>query len=397
MKRREWFGLYRESWQGEIVPDAFAHPAKFSRALIRRIYQHALQQGYVKAGDVIADPFGGVALGALDAMRYGLHWRGVELEERFVKLGNENLALWQQRYEAAFPGWGTARLLQGDSRRLCDVLGMADLILSSPPYSVTSAANQGNNQRRFADPSYRPKERDGDRYGESNGQLANYPEGDVDAAISSPPYADSVDGTGEGPGARWDFVHHNGDNATKRSSDNGYGATPGNLGAMADGVVSSPPYTGLGADIKHHGIKGHARVVHDVNYGNAEYGSSEGQLGNNGTDTFWTAAKTIVEQVHAILRPGGVAIFVTGDYVRDGQRVEFGNQWLQLCQACGFSPLEWITCWKREPGPVQLALVGDDHDHTIDRVSFFRRLANRRNPAAAILNEDVLIVRKEAR
>lgn len=108
MKQSEWVGLYNESWQGEIVPEAFSHPAKYSRALIRQIYQHMIDQGYIAPGDHIVDPFGGVGLGALDAMRHGLHFEGVELEERFVTLGRQNIGLWQARYSGWFANWGTA-------------------------------------------------------------------------------------------------------------------------------------------------------------------------------------------------------------------------------------------------------------------------------------------------
>src|SRR5690606_22293721 len=123
------------------------------------------------------------------------------------------------------------------------------------------------------------------------------------------------------------------------------------------------------------------------------YGDTPGNMGNDNGATVWQAARAILEQCYQVLRPGGVAVWVTGDYVRQGQRVPFGEQWLDLCCAVGFTPVEWIRAWKMEPGPVQLGLLGDDQDMTIERVSFFRRLANQRNPAAAILNEDVIIVR----
>lgn len=98
MQYLDWHSLYGESWQGEIVPDAFSHPAKFSRGLIRKIYSHMLEQGYLSEGNMVIDPFGGVALGALEAMVNGCFWVGCELEEKFVKLGNENIALWNKRY-----------------------------------------------------------------------------------------------------------------------------------------------------------------------------------------------------------------------------------------------------------------------------------------------------------
>ena len=77
MKHIDWYGLYSDGWGDDIVPDAYSHPAKYARGLIRQIYRYALEQGYLKAGDHVVDPFGGVALGSLDAARYGLNWTGV--------------------------------------------------------------------------------------------------------------------------------------------------------------------------------------------------------------------------------------------------------------------------------------------------------------------------------
>jgi hypothetical protein len=51
LKQIEWTGLYNESWQGEITPEAFSHPAKFSRGLIRQIYKFMLDEGMLAAGD----------------------------------------------------------------------------------------------------------------------------------------------------------------------------------------------------------------------------------------------------------------------------------------------------------------------------------------------------------
>ena len=125
----QWDGCYEKNWKGLIVPEAFKHPAKFSRSLIKRIYEHAKEMGWIKEGDWVLDPFGGVALGALDAIRIGLIWVGVELEEKFVKLGEQNIEFWKTM------GIGTARIIQGDSRYLENELflmkeGEFDLVVS---------------------------------------------------------------------------------------------------------------------------------------------------------------------------------------------------------------------------------------------------------------------------
>jgi len=125
-----WHGCYVESWKGLITDDSYAHPAKFARSLIQRIYRHMLAQGYVQRGQTVVDPFGGVALGALDAMRMGLRWIGCELEPKFHALGNANLRLWASK------GLQGAVLLQGDSRRFASIVQQhAAAVLSSPPYA----------------------------------------------------------------------------------------------------------------------------------------------------------------------------------------------------------------------------------------------------------------------
>jgi hypothetical protein len=154
----EWRGCYPSNWKGTVVAEAMTHPAKFSSRLIRRIYEHITAEGWVQAGDGVIDPFGGVGLGALDAMRLGLHWTGVELEEKFWKIGQENISLWNSRF-GSMPRWGTARLVNGDSRKLLEVITPSPtlphfegreigegVVVSSPPYDETRVdpGNVGN-------------------------------------------------------------------------------------------------------------------------------------------------------------------------------------------------------------------------------------------------------------
>lgn len=116
MEISDWTGCYNESWKGEIDQAAFAHPAKFARGLVRRIYLHMATSGWLHPGQTVIDPFGGVALGALDALVMGYHWLGVELEPRFVSLGWDNILHWAQKYGASMPKFGSAALLQENSR-----------------------------------------------------------------------------------------------------------------------------------------------------------------------------------------------------------------------------------------------------------------------------------------
>lgn len=93
MKQTTWADCYDDRWTGFIVPASFAHPAKYSKALIERIYDHMLWKGWLVKGAVVGDCFGGVATGGLIAAYRGLEWVGVELEGRFCNLALDNFLL----------------------------------------------------------------------------------------------------------------------------------------------------------------------------------------------------------------------------------------------------------------------------------------------------------------
>jgi hypothetical protein len=335
-----WHGLYSEGWKGEIVDEAFKHPAKYSRALIRRIYQHCAECGWLAEGDRVVDPFGGVALGAHDALRLGLHYTGVELEPRFVALGGENIALWNKRYAGHFARWGTARLLQGDSRQLAAVVSGADLCVSSPPYAGTRIDDDYNPAGQDEN-LYRDKHTG--TYGSTPGNLVNPRPGDFAAAVSSPPYAQS-------------------------------------LASNSNGIDASKLKTAAGPN---------SMALHPT----MNYSSGSDNLGNASTDDFWTAARTIVAQVYGVLAPGGHAAWVVKRFVRNKQIVEFSDQWRQLCEAAGFVTVHWHRAMLVEDNGTQLAHDGHHHAHRTARKSFFRRLAESKGSPAIDWEDVICMVR----
>src|SRR3990167_4764096 len=302
----EWKGCYPSSWKGTIIPEAISHPAKFSSRLIRRIYEHMQGEGWIKAGDTVLDPFGGVALGALDAMRLGLRWRGIELEQKFHDLGNGNIFHWNVRFKR-MPHWsGDAVLLKGDSRKLLEVLGeeassgqwpacAGRAAVSSPPYA-DSMEKKGGIDPDKSKYSYGPNSqmnRSDTRYGETDGQLGAMKAGGFEAALSSPPYADSINQNGEGPGmagnkAQRERIYAGEASEIAAQSRNvGYGETDGQLGAMKAGgfeaALSSPPYS-------------EARIGQESGQGQCgrgdQYGGGDGQLGAMKGDGFEAAVSS---------------------------------------------------------------------------------------------------------
>jgi hypothetical protein len=397
-----WTGCYRQRWDDIPVPAAYDHPAKFARGLAQRLYAHAAEEGWLWPGAVVLDPFGGVGLGAYDSLLAGYHWLGIELEPTFVDIGQHNLVRWQQRY-GQLPHYGTAVLLQGDSRLLTQhVQGLADVVCSSPPYSGNDKcdylmSDDGKTRKRDLKRAYRQGNgcfRGSETYGGSPGQLGALPPGTLaDALVSSPLYADGCGHTGgtdlHPEHVQGGLVHHV-----------AYGSTPGNLGHLSAGqvaaVVSSPPFRdvngkqSIGIDPAKH----HSKPMgpHSCAFKQG-LGCFPGQLANDSPTTFWAAARQIVEQCYALLKPGGVALWVTKAYVRHKQRVDFPGDWRRLCEHVGFVTLHEHRAMLVEEYGVQGHLFGEAQAVTVKRASFFRILAEK-NGSPRIDWETVLCMQK---
>jgi hypothetical protein len=395
-----WHGLYGESWKGLIHDDAFAHPAKFSRALVRKIYDHVIAEGWAKPGDRVIDPFGGVALGGFDAMRHGLYWHGHELEEKFVKLGNQNIALWNERF-SRMPNWGVARLIQGDSRRLTAVWAGSSCCVTPPPY-----ANDTVNDRNGIDLSkvkkpggHNSQSRKMTNYGEASGQLGAMPEGQL--CVSSPPYAANEKSdylmTDDGKTRRRDVKRGFKQGHGSFRGSESYGDTEGQLGRMRDKegsfdcAVSSPPYEGslstvescdnvAGTSVttkyqRSYGKDAERQIDQPRDNGNGRFlAKPHDNIGNQSGDTFWSASRLILQQLHQVIVPGGHAVFVVKAFVRDKKIVDFPGQWAQLCEATGFRFLHHHRASLVEHSGTQGGFH-EDKEIRVERKSFFRRLA----------------------
>jgi len=194
VRERIW-GLYRGNWNSIIVDDAFSHPAKYARDMIYWLVRTGIERGWWTPGETtLLDPFAGVALGGLASAAHGLSWTGVELEQRFVDLGNENIQLHREQWERM--GLPIPRLIQGDSRRLTEIVGEIGGGLTSPPYAE-SLQNAGTERATLkGSDSGMPKD-----YGTTSGQLGAMPEGKLGGMLS-PPFSPAGNQPRIGQGAR---------------------------------------------------------------------------------------------------------------------------------------------------------------------------------------------------
>ncbi|MBE3035723.1 MAG: hypothetical protein IMZ70_01365 [Candidatus Atribacteria bacterium] len=346
----QWHGCYDDGWQGLIVPEAFAHPAKMAYGLTMRIFKHALSEAWIKPGDVVVDPFGGIGSTGLVGSALGLRVVCVELEQKFVDLGKANFEKHSAAIDA-FHHFGHSYqpvIIQGDSRKLSEVIAGADCVVSSPPYAESDTSMSHGSGTSRTDPNNK-----------------NYR-----------PYAVR--------------------NLEKHESKRDYGQTPGNLGNLKPGkvsaVIGSPPYT---PDALGHGGKptkmAKEKALHAA-LNNAQYGQTEGNLGNGNNDTFWQAAKQIVSECHKILKPQGIAIWVVKAFVRKGKLVDFPGDWQRLCEAQGFQ----TVCVHHAMLVKETTHNGLFEDITVkkERKSFFRRLAESKG-SPAIDYETVLCMKKD--
>lgn len=389
MKTENWFGCYRHGWGKELIPMAYQHPAKCAYGLAERIYAFLFERGLLVEGMTVIDPFAGIGGFAYHALKHGLHFRGVELEEKFVRLGEANIALWNARYAGRFRTWGTAKIYQGDSRRLAQVLAEADCSVTSPPYEASIQGSGAEAARkRIEEGRYHGLRPDvwtskgniagstyGDGYGQTPGNLGNLAarEGDLDAALTSPPFLQTSGGTNvtseSGPLADGKLIARH---AAGNAAAEAFGSDPAQLGNLREGDISD--------------------VIAALPEGPVEAAQSEEP------DTFWAASRMILAQTYALLRPhvegrpGGIAVFVLKRYVRDGQIIEFSDNWRRLAESVGFQTLYWIRAWLTTDDGTQLAMDGNHKRYHKKRVGFFRRLHEKKRPDLAIDWEDVIVM-----
>jgi len=396
-----WHGCYEGSLKGLVTRKSIKdHPAKMSRRLCERIFDHGIEMGYWKPGDVIVDPFAGIfTTGIIGAYR-GFRVVGVELESKYEELARANLDLNRPKLnQLCCP---LPVLIHGDSRKLRQHVAEALGAITSPPF----AGNSGGTGPASADPLNKKYPGIFERhlgsmnnaaaYGATEGQINAMPTGDfqkVVGGITSPPFTGREQSTGGTPDS---LAHHTDGRSAPRKLDgllhgDGYGTEAGQIGSMKHGDfqkvvggITSPPYEetdiagksgnrSYGDDYKRTGKSPRAlgQMV------NERYGDTPGQIGREKGATYWQAVADVYAETFALLPIGGTLAVVVKNFVKNGKRVPLCDQTCQLLEALGFTVVERCRAMQIKERH-SIDLFGQDQTKLIQRKSYFRLNAEKK-------------------
>jgi DNA modification methylase len=229
-----------------------------------------------------------------------------------------------------------------------------DAVVGSPPYANQSGEKRFKNKEdkhRFLEgqrKSHRGRSEkalskmiDGwEGVPETQGQIGRMKEGNIDAAITSPPFEDSISS----------------DNPKKRG-----------------GLFRDPKRS------KDKNLTG-------------EYGNTEGQIGKQKGETYWQAMKSVYLECQRVLKKGGWVAIVVKDFVRKGQRIPLCDNTVKLLEFLGFEVHYRARAWLVKETKHTDLFLGEV---TIkkERKGFFRRLQEQRG-SPRIDWEEVIFARK---
>lgn len=138
----EWVGLYQEKYGTLITTESTSHPAKMARGLVFKIYEYALERGYIKKGNWILDPFFGAGCTALPALMHGINVWGNELEPLFTDCarGCECTGISKAEWVRFFERWRRAAY---KDRHFCpQCISQAERPVKSTELSLSQASKK---------------------------------------------------------------------------------------------------------------------------------------------------------------------------------------------------------------------------------------------------------------
>lgn len=181
-------------------------------------------------------------------------------------------------------------------------------------------------------------------------------EGICDSIISSPPYGNRLSDTEVD------------DNDPQRMS---YRQALGKV----DKIITSPPYEEGGG----HGRGKALNIIKEkaiYTKGAGMYSDSKENIGEMRGETYLSAMLQVYQECHKVLKPKGLLILVTKNFIRNKQEVRLDEDTIKLCEKAGFTFIE-------------------RHYRKLTSQSFWRVIYRQKYPDAPVLDkEDILVFSK---
>jgi len=276
------FGKYRI-----FLEHAIPHPAKMNTNLLEFLIKK-----YTKEGDTVLDPMAGTGSLGVIASLHGRNAIQVELEPKFyewMEKARENV----EKHPTFTPKGKIVNIL-GDARKLSELLNSVDAVITSPPYANTylGGGDPEKRRERLIKAGHNPEDFLGGRV--RNAVLKHY--GEVNAIITSPPYASSLPNTGGPYGISLVYYSH-----------------PDNIGNLDN---SEQDYGLLEKE--------------------KELNTLYAKLTRNGKPTYLSEMLKVYHEMYKVLKPNGLAIVVVKPYLRNKKIVDLPYYSYLLMERVGF-------------------------------------------------------------
>jgi hypothetical protein len=391
------FGKYRR-----FLEHAMPHPAKMNVELLE-----FLVLKYSREGDLILDPMAGTGSTCVIAALNGRDAVCVEIEPRFY----EWMEKARQNVEKTPTLGRKGRIINilGDARKLSELLSQnANTVITSPPYGDTylGGGDPVKRAERLIKAGHDPREFLGGRA--RNAVLRHYSE--VDAVITSPPYAQTISHRSGGSNVRVSGVGISTITArTYSTSDDNIGNLP--LGDV-DAIITSPPYESALEGTSRHTRGGIAsrdpKLARSGTYSTVlsvkpgvpvMYSPNPDNIGNlknrdedyellereedintlysrllkDGKPTYLSEMLLVYRECFKVLKPSGHCVVVVKPFIRKKQVVDLPYYTWLLMRRVGF----------------RLKAL---HKLRLEQESFWRKLYYRRFPTIPKLSHEYIIV-----
>jgi len=400
------------------------HPAKGDIPMMIWILEE-----FLKDGEIVLDPMAGIGTTLLEGMRLFPNslFIGIELEYKFVKWANASI---KKTERIARQDWfmeiGKAVCVQGDARNLQRVMkkkvdkiissplfggqvqhktnylgkqkqesgfeysedpenignlpqGKIDKIVTSPPYSETRMDGGKTARKRGGFKPYTDEPPDTWRTQRDQRNIGNLPHGKFDKIITSPPFGQAQSGGGIAKKGYTGDKHSPQDVGKYSYTPENVGQEKGNISNLpyVDKVISSPPYEQTTSPFLGGALipedKGPHIGCRNIRNG---YTKDRNNLGNTKGKTYLEAMLLVYQQCFKVLKPDGLMVLITKDFIRNYKRVHLGGDTLNLCQMAGF---KYIHTYHRK----------------IDNPSFWRNDYYKKHPEVEQIDcEDILVLKK---